>query len=343
MHNGMKKAAVLLLALTMLLSACTSTGGGKAVAKVNGEEISEADFEKEFAMHKKLYTWQYGEEFLTQPAGDGTTMETQIKKQVLNLLVMYRLIENDLEKNNITITDEEVQASIDSVKESMEGEEGYNTFKEQTKFTDEEFKEYNRQNLMYQKHMEMYNEQHPIDDAVIEETYNANKQQYDTITASHILVASEDEAKAAKERIDNGEAFEDVAKDVSTDGSAAQGGDLGTFGYTAMIPEFADAAFALEVGEVSDPVESQYGWHVITVREKSEGLDAVREQITAPLQTQSYSEYLTGLEEEYEVERLMEFEEATEAPETQEDTETDADEPETNTETDTETTEADTE
>lgn len=81
MHNGMKKAAVLLLALTMLLSACTSTGGGKAVAKVNGEEISEADFEKEFAMHKKLYTWQYGEEFLTQPAGDGTTMETQIKNR----------------------------------------------------------------------------------------------------------------------------------------------------------------------------------------------------------------------------------------------------------------------
>lgn len=317
MHR-LKKAALLVLALTLLLSACA---GGSAVAKVDGKDISRKDFDKEFTMHKKLYEWQYGEEFLKQESAPGRTMETELQNRVMDLMVMYRVIEADLAANDIAVTDAEVKETVEKSKESMDGEDGYKTFKEQTKFTDEEFEMYNRQNLMYQKHMEMYNEKHPVDAKMVEEEYAANKELYDTITASHILVETEEDAIAAKERLDSGEDFADVAKDVSVDGSAQNGGDLGPFTRGRMVPEFSEAAFALEVGEVSDPVESQFGWHIIKVTDRIENIDPVRERIEMQLQTKVYSDHLKQLEQDMEVERLATFEpESTEAETTETET-----------------------
>ncbi len=85
--------------------------------------------------------------------------------------------------------------------------------------------------------------------------------------AKHILVPTEEEAQAALDRINGGESFDDVAKEVSKDGSAAQGGDLGWFGPGRMVPEFEKAVSELEVGAVSEPVQSQFGYHVIMLEE----------------------------------------------------------------------------
>lgn len=90
------------------------------------------------------------------------------------------------------------------------------------------------------------------------------------VHAAHILVATEEEAQAALERIENGEDFESVAAELSTDGSAPRGGDLGWFGRGEMIAEFEDVAFSVPEGEISQPVESQFGWHIIKVYEKAE-------------------------------------------------------------------------
>jgi len=103
--------------------------------------------------------------------------------------------------------------------------------------------------------------------------YNANLQDFkagESIRASHILVDALEQAEAAKARIDAGEDFADVAKELSACPSAAQGGDLGFFGRGQMVPEFETAAFALEVGAVSGPVESQFGYHLIKVVEKQD-------------------------------------------------------------------------
>ncbi len=87
------------------------------------------------------------------------------------------------------------------------------------------------------------------------------------IHARHILVPTEDEAKAALARIKGGEDFAKVATELSKD-PGGEGGDLGWFTKERMVPEFADAAFKLEPGQVSDPVKSQFGWHIIKVEEK---------------------------------------------------------------------------
>jgi peptidyl-prolyl cis-trans isomerase C len=92
------------------------------------------------------------------------------------------------------------------------------------------------------------------------------------VHARHILVASEEEAKSVIAELDKGADFTALAKKYSTDPSAEEGGDLGYFGHDDMVKEFADAAFALPVGQYSKtPVKTEFGWHVIKVEDKRQG------------------------------------------------------------------------
>ena len=109
-----------------------------------------------------------------------------------------------------------------------------------------------------------------------------------TVRASHILVDSEEKANTVLASIRAGEtSFEDAAKAHSTCPSSAQGGDLGEFGRGQMVPEFENACFAMEVGQVSEPVQTQFGYHIIRLDAKNEAkpleFDAVRDQIKAKL------------------------------------------------------------
>lgn len=88
------------------------------------------------------------------------------------------------------------------------------------------------------------------------------------VKASHILVDTEAEAIALKEEILSGKPFEDVAAEHSKCPSGARGGDLGFFGRGQMVKEFENAAFDLKVGEISDPVRTNFGWHLIVVTDK---------------------------------------------------------------------------
>lgn len=94
----------------------------------------------------------------------------------------------------------------------------------------------------------------------------------DEVRARHILVASKEEAEAVIARADAGDDFAELAKELSTGPSGVEGGDLGWFRYGDMVQEFADGAYALQPGEISGPVESPFGWHVIKMEERS-GLD----------------------------------------------------------------------
>ena len=96
----------------------------------------------------------------------------------------------------------------------------------------------------------------------------ADAEEVPEFRASHLLVETQEEAAAAKARIDEGAAFADVARDVSTGPTGPNGGDLGWFGQGAMVPEFEDQITSLEIGGVSEPFETQFGWHVATLVEK---------------------------------------------------------------------------
>lgn len=89
-----------------------------------------------------------------------------------------------------------------------------------------------------------------------------------SVRASHILVNTKEEATSIKSKIDKGESFEAMAQKYSKCPSAKNGGDLGYFGRGEMVPSFEEAAFDLPIGKVSNPVQTQFGWHLIKVTDK---------------------------------------------------------------------------
>jgi peptidyl-prolyl cis-trans isomerase C len=113
-------------------------------------------------------------------------------------------------------------------------------------------------------------------------------QPQDEVHAEHILVKTEAEAKDIEKQLAGGAKFEDLAKSKSIDtGSAGQGGDLGFFAKGQMVKPFEDAAFALDVGQVSPPVQSQFGWHIIKVLEKRKTQPTPFNQMAQQLQQQA--------------------------------------------------------
>lgn len=125
--------------------------------------------------------------------------------------------------------------------------------------------------------------------------------------ASHILVDSEDKAKKLLEDIKGGKPFADVAKENSTDGSAQNGGDLGWFGPGTMVKPFEDAVMAAKVGEVTGPVQTDFGWHLILVTETREkakpSMDDMLQQLTGQVQSDAIKAYLKSLTDSAEITR----------------------------------------
>jgi peptidyl-prolyl cis-trans isomerase C len=125
------------------------------------------------------------------------------------------------------------------------------------------------------------------------------------VHARHILVETEPEAKEVAERLKKGEDFAAVAKEKSKDANA-EGGDLGFFPRGQMLKPFEDAAFALDIGQISEPVQTQFGWHIIKVDEKRDQklptFDEVKEAIIAQLVQQKAQEVVTGLRDGAKIE-----------------------------------------
>ncbi|UJQ93844.1 peptidylprolyl isomerase [Mariluticola halotolerans] len=108
----------------------------------------------------------------------------------------------------------------------------------------------------------------------------------DEIHARHILVAEEADAKTIRAEIEGGKPFEVAAMENSIDGSSKNGGDLGYFVKGQMVPPFEAAAFALEPGQVSEPVQSQFGWHLIKLEDRRQSAPPPLEQVAPQLQQQ---------------------------------------------------------
>jgi peptidyl-prolyl cis-trans isomerase C len=128
------------------------------------------------------------------------------------------------------------------------------------------------------------------------------------VHARHILVETEDEAKAVEEELKKGADFAELAKKKSKDPGASDGGDLGFFTKEQMVPEFSTVAFSLEPGKISDPVKSQFGWHVIKVEEKrnrkAPEFDQVKAQIETYVTRKAQADYVAKLRADAKVERM---------------------------------------
>lgn len=170
-------------------------------------------------------------------------------------------------------------------------------------------------NLLKQFAMNQLMQGIAVSEEEVKEYYEANKEMFkapEMVRASHILVQTEEEIKEIAEKIEGGASFEDMAKESSKCPSGNNGGDLGEFSRGKMVPEFEEAAFTLEIGKVSEPVKTQFGYHLIKVTEKKEAatqeFEAVKanitNQLTAMKQQEKYVAKRNELEAKYSVEKM---------------------------------------
>lgn len=152
-----------------------------------------------------------------------------------------------------------------------------------------------------------------VSEKEVEEYYNSNKNAFisgETVTASHILVETLEKANDILKEINDGLSFADAAQKYSSCPSKNSGGNLGKFGKGQMVPEFEDAVFAMKVGDISSPVKTQFGHHLIQLNEKNESkeltLEEVKNDITNKIkynkQSSAYAQKQNELKEKYAVE-----------------------------------------
>ncbi len=235
-------ALVLVLALTM--TACSSEEK-EVVATVGEVEISQSEL-------NDILVERYGAE-------------------TLNSLISEKLVELEIEKNNIEITDEEIDKEVEAIEEQYGGKEGLDAALEQSNMTLDKLKEEIVNKISLEK---LLADDLEVTDEEITAYYEENKEQFtqgEEVDASHILVDSEELANEVKDKLDDGGDMEELAKEYSTDpGSKDKGGNLGFFGRGKMVPEFDKAAFSQKIGEVSEPIKTEHGYHIIVVNEKKE-------------------------------------------------------------------------
>ncbi len=222
-------------------------------------------------------------------------------KELIQKLVYFQILEGKYE-----VSDKEVNQRLDEIKEQAGGEDGFKALLQQQGFKNEqELKVQIKQSLyLFKATTDGVN----VSDKQIKDYYEQNKDQFTEIRTSHILVEKESTAKEIEKELKNGADFADLAKKYSTDKvSAAEGGDLGYLSGESkdMDPTFLAAALKLKKGEISTPVKTVFGYHIIKVTDIKETLlsqakakikQALLEKDAKPVQ-----EILNNLNKEIEI------------------------------------------
>ena len=228
----------------------------EAVATVNGETITKDE----------LYQ----------------AMLTEGGRQVLDRLITNLLILQEGKRLGITVTDEEIDARIQNlINANFYGmADSFYQALEQYGLTEESLKKDIKTELILRK---IAGEQISISDEEAREYFKANQQNYnipEQVEARHILVDTREEAEEILELLKSGRDFAELAGEYSKDTlSAEQGGNLGFFQRGEMVPEFEEAAFSLPVNQVSDPIETTYGFHIIEVLGRKAAKEVAFEEV----------------------------------------------------------------
>tara|TARA_B100001123_G_scaffold300735_1_gene335542 strand:+ start:2027 stop:3106 length:1080 start_codon:yes stop_codon:yes gene_type:complete len=270
------------------------------LALVNGEEIHLSEFEEAL---KGI------EERAGAPAP--TDRRDEIYRNIINQLIEYRLLVQETVERNIVVSDQEVEARLAVFKQHFGSSEDFEKALSEQKLTLQKFKEETRITIRLDKMLsEEVEAKISIESNDLENFYKENLSQFsqeEQIEASHILIvvaadakpwekeAARKQAAGILEQIRAGQDFASLAREHSQDpGNAQEGGEIGYFGRGAMVGAFERAAFALKPGEVSELVDSPFGFHIIKVTDKQPSrtltLDEVRPQLEQFLQNQKRQE-----------------------------------------------------
>jgi len=250
-------------------------------------------------------------------------------QQIMPQLVGIEIAKAYAEENNMTVSDKEVDQEISKIKEqvgeqarssgqNLSDQKAYEQALEQNNITEEELREDIRENLPVQKVQEKVTGNAEPSDEEIQKFYEKNKEAQFTTPeqrcARHILFNKDQKQKAedVEKQLEDGADFAKLAKENSQDpGSAEKGGDLGCLGKGETVPEFEEATFGAEQGEIVGPVKTEFGYHIIEVTdakpEQTRPLSEVESQIRSQLSTEEQSEAFSKWLEEQKKQRDVEY------------------------------------
>lgn len=292
------KRSILLVLPVLVVAACGATAGGDVAATVGDTRLTVSDVEG-------------------LPYTASGTMEVAEFAQYLGALIQWQILDDAAAEDfSIDPSEEEVTAELDTVLATQAGGVPLAEFAESQNFSEDTVRRIVRVGLIQQLVAEELGAEAPEpSDEEVAEALVDRQAGLTEVCARHILVGTAEEAAEAKDRLEGGEDFAAVAGEVSVDPSAADnGGDLGCAPAERYVPEFAEATTTAEIDSITDPVESEFGFHVIQVYERTEPApedlpteDEVRDSLAGSVGAEALQDWLlekidqadVAVEEEY--------------------------------------------
>lgn len=301
-----KKINILLVFIVFLLTltGCIETKDG-LIAKVDGEEITEEQLNAEYEIEEARHIKKFGKDDLTQRVEDGRTFEEVLKDEILDNMIIEKLIKIETDKMDISVSEEELNKKIAEYIVAAGGEKEFDETLKMNFFTRESFKENLKKDLLEDKYREKIMEAMEIKDKEVIAFFKENKAKLEVIRARYILVKTEDEAQKILDRLTAGESFEELAKALSQDKSSAKlGGDLGYFRRgTEFVefPELEEIAFGLKKDEISDIVKTEIGYYIIKLIDKKDKYEELKDEVMMVLREEKYKQKLSEIRKKYKV------------------------------------------
>lgn len=287
--------------------------GEKTVLTVDGTPITEADVRERF-------TVQYARQFQQMSPQQQAMMQPQIEQMIMSELISKTLLLNAANKQGFKAPEEEIQKNVAELTKSLPEGTSIEQYAEAAGISVERIRNELIDGMKIRQLIEkITGDVTKPDEAEVKKYYDDHPEEFkkdESVKASHILISIQginDEAEIAKKKEAaeairaqlveaKGENFAELATAHSDCPSKAKGGDLGDFGRGQMVPEFEEAAFSQEIGAVGDMVETQFGYHIIQVTEKTPATEMayadVQEDLTVALFDKRKQDAMQGYLEE---------------------------------------------
>ncbi|HWH32063.1 MAG TPA: peptidylprolyl isomerase, partial [Egibacteraceae bacterium] len=253
-HARRATRALLAAVLVLPLAACGgAVGDPDAAAVVNGAAIPLDTVAQRYESVRR--DPQLAQQLAADEDG---SFKARVQARLLTQMIQAELLSQAAEDIGIEITDADIEAERQSIIEQVGGQEAFDQIIEENALSERDVRDQIRDLVVEREVEEALGADVQVSDADVRAFYEENRAtRYDRVRASHILVPTREEAERVMERLQAGEDFAALAQELSQDpGSAQQGGDLGEFTRGRLVPEFEEAAFGAEVGELVGPIQT---------------------------------------------------------------------------------------
>jgi parvulin-like peptidyl-prolyl isomerase len=288
---------VALLALVLpalVLGACgddTKVPAG-AIAAVGDGVVTQEQFDEIWQQAEAQYASQEGAPEFPK---EGTEAYNQLKASIVNYLVQNEVIKEKAAEMDVTVTDKAFDERMKQIVEQVGGQKKLDKLLKEQAVTQPQLEEQLRAQMLQDAVQQKVNDSIKVSDADLKKYFEdpANAAQFkveESVDARHVLVKTKAQAEKVRDLLEadgSDENWNKVAKEYSTDpGSKDSGGSLGNFPRGRMVEPFEDEAFSLEIGEISKPVKSQFGYHVIEVTKKTPASEQTFEEAKETIEQQ---------------------------------------------------------